>query len=110
MVLGTPSYMSPEQAEGKQIDARSDVFSAGAVLYEMFTGVRAFAGRSSVEILESLVFANPRSIHELSPEVPLEVERIVDRCLEKDPQLRDPPAGNWRTHSLNAGSQRKGMA
>ena len=88
MVLGTPSYMSPEQAEGKRIDVRSDVFSTGAVLYEMFTGVRAFTGRSSVEILESLVLANPRSIHELSPEVPVEIERVVYRCLEKDPQLR----------------------
>jgi formylglycine-generating enzyme required for sulfatase activity/cephalosporin-C deacetylase-like acetyl esterase len=87
-VLGTPSYMSPEQAEGRFVDARSDVFSAGAVLYEMFTGVRAFGGDSKLAILNRVVHETPPEIRALRPEVPLPVQQVIRRCLEKDPAQR----------------------
>jgi eukaryotic-like serine/threonine-protein kinase len=89
-VLGTPSYMSPEQAEGKPVNVRSDIFSTGAVLYEMFTGTRAFVGDSTFSILGRVVHDTPARIHELRPEVPPDVERVICHCLEKDPTRRYP--------------------
>lgn len=89
-VLGTAAYMSPEQAEGKPVDARSDVFSTGAVLYEMLTGTRAFDGDSTLAILSKVLRDAPPPVRELRAEVPQAAERIVGRCLEKDPALRYP--------------------
>jgi serine/threonine protein kinase/cephalosporin-C deacetylase-like acetyl esterase len=89
-VLGTAAYMSPEQAEGKAVDARSDIFSTGALFYEMFTGSRAFDGDSILEVLSKVFRETPRAIRELRPEVPEPIARIVGRCLEKDPALRYP--------------------
>jgi serine/threonine-protein kinase len=87
-IIGTVSYMSPEQAEGKHVDARSDIFSFGDVLYEMVTGKRAFEGRSGISTLSSILRDDVRPIHEVSPEVPPLLEQIILRCLPKDPAAR----------------------
>jgi eukaryotic-like serine/threonine-protein kinase len=88
VIVGTLAYMSPEQAEGKTIDARSDVFSFGAVLYEMLTGARAFARESSAALLAAVMRDDPKPVSELKRDVPPEVRRIVNRCLKKDPAAR----------------------
>ncbi len=87
-VAGTPAYMSPEQASGGAVDARSDVFSFGSVLYEMVTGRRPFAGGSSAEMLAALLKEQPKPPSELVPDVPKELERIILRCLRKEPERR----------------------
>ena len=89
-VLGTAAYMSPEQAEGKAVDARSDIFSTGALFYEMLTGSRAFDGDSNLEVLSKVFRETPRGIRELRPEVPESIARVISRCMEKDPALRYP--------------------
>jgi serine/threonine protein kinase/dienelactone hydrolase len=88
MIVGTVAYMSPEQAEGKPIDARSDVFSFGSVLYEMLTARRAFEGQSGATLLSAVMRDDPKPLSEIKREVPLEVRRIVSRCLKKDPAAR----------------------
>lgn len=87
-IVGTVSYMSPEQAEGKELDARSDVFSFGLLLYEMLTGRRAFQGDSAVSTLSSLLRDEPPKPSSLNSAVPAPLERIVERCLRKDPAKR----------------------
>jgi len=87
-MLGTVNYMSPEQAEGRKLDARSDVFSFGAVLYEMLTGRCAFHGGSPLSTLSAVLRDPVQPIVELAPDVPTELERIVDTCLRKDPGER----------------------
>jgi serine/threonine protein kinase/Tol biopolymer transport system component len=87
-VAGTPAYMSPEQASGVRVDTRSDIFSFGAVLYEMLTGHRAFKGASSAETLAAVLKEQPKPPSELVPGVPRDLERIVLRCLKKDPERR----------------------
>ena len=87
-VLGTPAYMSPEQAQGRAVDARSDIFSTGTVMYEMLTGKRAFEADSVPGVLTKVMRDTPRGIHEMRAEVPIALERIVNRCLLKDPALR----------------------
>ena len=89
-VLGTAAYMSPEQAQGKAVDARSDIFSAGALFYETLTGSRAFDGDSDLEVLSKVFRETPRGIRDLRPEVPESIAHIIGRCLEKDPALRYP--------------------
>ena len=84
VLLGSIPYMSPEQAEGKPVDARSDIFSFGAVLYEMITGRRAFRGESRVSTLAAVVEKEPESISSISETVPPELERLIGRCLRKD--------------------------
>ena len=88
MIVGTLAYMSPEQAESKTVDARSDVFSFGSVLYEMLTGKRAFAGDSSAALLAALMRDDPPPLSELKRNVPPEVRKIVACCLKKDPAER----------------------
>ena len=83
-IMGTLCYMSPEQAQGKKVDARSDIFSFGAVLYEMATGQRAFTGDSGITMLTSVLRDEPRMIHEITPNTPPELEHVVHRCLRKD--------------------------
>ena len=87
-VAGTPAYMSPEQAAGAAVDARSDIFSFGAVLYEMVTGRRPFAGGSSAEMLAALLKDQPPPPTQLVPDMPKELERIILRCLRKEPKRR----------------------
>jgi Tol biopolymer transport system component/serine/threonine protein kinase len=87
-VAGTPAYMSPEQASGGTVDARSDIFSFGAVLYEMVTGRRAFPGTSSAETLAAVLKEQPKAPSEVVPEVPRDLERIILRCLRKEPERR----------------------
>jgi Tol biopolymer transport system component/tRNA A-37 threonylcarbamoyl transferase component Bud32 len=87
-VAGTPAYMSPEQASGGKVDARSDVFAFGAVLYEMVTGRRPFGGGSTAERLASLLKEQPKPPSEVVPDVPKELERIILRCLRKEPARR----------------------
>lgn len=87
-IIGTVSYMSPEQAEGKRVDARSDIFSFGSVLYEMLTGKRAFEGRSGISTLSSILRDDVRPMAEAAPAVPPLLEQIVLRCLPKEPAAR----------------------
>jgi serine/threonine protein kinase len=96
MIVGTVSYMSPEQAEGKKVDARSDIFSFGAVLYEMITGKRAFGGDSIVSILSSILRDQPKPAAEIAHGLPRELDRIVTRCLQKDPARRYQHAGDLK--------------
>jgi Tol biopolymer transport system component/predicted Ser/Thr protein kinase len=84
-IVGTVAYMSPEQAEGKAVDARSDIFSFGAVLYEMLTGRQAFAEESKTSTLGAIIHKEPAP---LGPEVPAPLSRIIGRCLRKDPERR----------------------
>jgi eukaryotic-like serine/threonine-protein kinase len=88
MIVGTGAFMSPEQAEGKSIDARSDVFSFGSVLYEMLTARRAFEGQSGAALLAAVMRDDPKRLSEVKRDVPPEVRRIVTRCLKKDPAAR----------------------
>jgi eukaryotic-like serine/threonine-protein kinase len=86
-IIGTVAYMSPEQADAHAVDARSDIFSFGAVLYEMVTGRRAFGGDSKLSTLASVLHSEPAPLQNGSG-VPRDVERIISRCLRKDPQRR----------------------
>ncbi len=87
-VLGTAAYMSPEQAEGRKLDGRSDIFSFGSVLYEMVTGRRPFAGDSYLAILTKVLNEDPAPPSQLSAAVPPELEKFILRCLRKDPARR----------------------
>jgi serine/threonine-protein kinase len=87
-ILGTVSYMSPEQAQGKKVDTRSDIFSFGAVLYEMATGVRAFEGESSLSTLSAILRDEARPMSEVAPDVPPQLEDVIQRCLRKMPDDR----------------------
>ena len=95
-ILGTVAYMSPEQAEGKTIDARSDLFSLGIILYEMATGQRPFTGDTSISIISSIVKDTPKSVTELNAALPRELGRIVRRALTKDLERRYQTAKDLR--------------
>lgn len=88
VVMGTAGYMSPEQAQGKAVDHRSDIFSLGCVLYELVTGRRAFRGDSSVDTLHKIIYADPESVRALRPDTPAELVRIIRKALAKDPDER----------------------
>jgi Tol biopolymer transport system component len=87
-VIGTYQYMSPEQVEGKEADARSDIFALGAVLYEMATGKRAFEGKSQISIASAILEKEPEPISRVQPMTPPALEHVVKTCLAKDPEER----------------------
>ncbi len=86
--IGTPAYMSPEQAVGDPVDARSDLFSFGVVLYQMFTGVLPFQGATSLSLLRQVVHEQPRPLRAAAPELPERIAFIVEKCLAKEPAER----------------------
>ena len=91
MIVGTVQYMAPEQLEGREADARSDIFSFGAVLYEMATRRKAFEGRSAASVIAAILEKDPAPISQLQPLFPPALERLVKTCLAKDPDER------WQT-------------
>ncbi|HXG70011.1 MAG TPA: protein kinase [Gemmatimonadaceae bacterium] len=95
-ILGTAEYMSPEQAQGQPVDGRSDIFSFGAVVYEMLGGRRPFAGTSDIDVITAILRDQPSRLRTVRTEIPATLEAIVDRCLEKDPAARYPDAGAVR--------------
>ncbi len=96
VVMGTPRYMSPEQALGRPLDARSDLFSMGVVLYQMATGVIPFDGRNRPELTDAILHHTPAAPVRLNPAIPAEFERILSRLMEKDPALRYQTASDLR--------------
>ena len=87
-IVGTAAYMSPEQSEGKKVDARSDIFSFGSMLYEMLTGRRAFQRDTTASTLAAILLEDPKLPSQIAEDLPAEIDRIVKRCLRKDPPLR----------------------
>src|SRR5205085_1400991 len=88
MIVGTASYMSPEQARGQRVDARSDIFSLGMVIYEMLAGRSPFIGATNSDIVASILKEDPPRLTDLSPDIPADLERIVNRALTKDKDAR----------------------
>ena len=95
-IMGTVAYMSPEQAEGKPVDPRSDVFSLGIVLYEMITGDRPFQGDTHISTITAILRDTPKPVHERTHAAPRQLDRILQRCLEKSPDRRYETARGLR--------------
>ena len=95
-IVGTVAYMAPEQAEGKRVDHRSDVFALGTVLFEMATGQRPFVGDTSVSVLSAIIKDTPKSVTDLRGDLPRELAKIVRRCLQKNPDDRYQTAKDLR--------------
>ena len=90
-VVGTVQYMSPEQLEGKESDARADIFAFGAVVFEMITGKRAFDGKTRISVMSAVMECDPPPVSSLQPTVPSSLDHVIQRCLAKDPDQR------WQT-------------
>ena len=102
MIVGTAGYMSPEQAEARPVDARSDIFSFGAVLYEMITGHAAFTGSTAIAVISAVLRDEPRPARELASGVPPELQRIIARCLRtRQTRFAWPKSCLWRKTALN---------
>ena len=82
-IVGTPSYMSPEQAKGSDVDHRTDIFSLGVVMYETLTAVKPFVGQSGAEVISNILKTDPASISSIRPGIPIGISRLVAQCLEK---------------------------
>ena len=95
-VMGTAPYMSPEQLKGKEVDLRTDIFSFGILLYEMVTGKRPFQGESGIELASSILKDTPSSVVEMRDDLPRHLGRIIQHCLEKDPERRFQSAKDIR--------------
>jgi serine/threonine-protein kinase len=91
--VGTPYYMSPEQARGERLDPRSDLYSVGVVLYELFTGQRPIEGKDPLDVMRKHITVDPRRPRDLRSDIPELLERIILACLAKDP-MRRPPTAN----------------
>jgi Tol biopolymer transport system component/predicted Ser/Thr protein kinase len=102
VVSGTVQYMPPEQLQGKEVDARGDIFGFGAVLYEMITGRRAFAGENAASVISAIMTSEPAPAEELQPGTPPALDQIIGRCLKKNPEERCQSAADIR-HVLEMG-------
>jgi serine/threonine protein kinase len=107
VVLGTVGYMAPEQARGETSDAASDIFSFGAVLYEMLSGERAFQGTSSIETLSAILREQPADLTHVVPGLSPALARIVDRCLEKNKDDRFQTAADLDSRSTRSRASRR---
>jgi eukaryotic-like serine/threonine-protein kinase len=96
VAMGTAGYMSPEQVRGEKLDARSDLFSFGLVLYEMFTGRRAFRGQTAAVVHDAILHDSPEPVHDLNSAVPARLVNTIDRALQKDPERRYQSAAEMR--------------
>jgi serine/threonine protein kinase len=95
-IIGTVAYMSPEQAEGKPVDSRSDIFSLGVMLHEMATGEKPFKGDTNVSVISSILKDTPTSVTDLNPSLPADLGRVIRRTLAKDPSRRYQNATDLR--------------
>jgi CHASE2 domain-containing sensor protein/tRNA A-37 threonylcarbamoyl transferase component Bud32 len=98
VILGTPSYMSPEQVAGKKVDGRSDIFSLGVVLFEMLAGEKPFAGEDMTSLMYKIAKEKHPSVRSINPQVPQVVEKIIDKALEKEMETRYQKAGQMADH------------
>jgi serine/threonine-protein kinase len=110
LLVGTPAFMSPEQITGGQVDARSDIFSFGIVLYWMCTGTKPFAGQAITEVAYKVVHATPTPVRQLNAELPHDMEVIVTRCLAKKPEERYQRAGDLASDLENLKAQQRALA
>ncbi len=101
--VGTPYYMSPEQARGEAVDERSDIYAVGVVLYEMFTGARPIGGATPVEVMRRHLSVEPKPVTDLRPDLPALLERLISACLAKSPGKRPPSASDLADALLRLG-------
>jgi serine/threonine protein kinase len=104
-MVGTPAYMAPEQAEGKPVDCRTDIYSLGLILYEIFTGKQAFSGDNPVTVALKQMRESPVSPHEIEPAIPVSIERATLRCLEKDPAKRYQSVSELENDLISSGTR-----
>ena len=97
VISGTPAYMSPEHVRGDDLDMRTDIFALGLLLYEMATGQQAFRGKSGGAIIEAILTRAPANVRAINPQIPLQLEAIINKCLEKNRDLRYPTAAAVRS-------------